>query len=608
MLAYISLGLIWLAAFTALGADGEVASNFFGAPLLLIGAWVAFRDRWLGFGTASLVGVFALFLVMAILQGQWQSGEPEFVGLGACGAVFLTARSFARQGPKPSTISAVLLGFFLLAAVLAFVDYIWSPDQIFLFDKPYHLGRLSTPFLSANTAATFFGIGIILTVGRLLRVATGYAGEAKWKHLILPIASLLFCASCLILTASRAGILLTGGFSALLLLWETARRFQRGKTQSIRLIAFAGIGIAITTACILSLSGETFSSRITEGIDGVGSRTELWVAYRGALLDHFWFGAGFGGFEYVNAISANAENASILIFQRAAHNVVLQWLVQTGAVGLLTLIAFWLAVGRKIAGDLRHSGRARWMIRTLVCVGLFVLAHGMVDYALEIPAIAWLVSWLAGLACGWSPARAKPGMRPLRYAVAAAFGGLGILALINLADGLGANAVRTASGPAATEILATPFPDGASLSMARAHADLALRSTPANPQHALAALTQALALEPRDGRAEARLAYAYLLSGDSRSAAGHLERSYALWPYAHPDFRAWRLELAAALWNRLDNDQRTAPLQELRQVRPEWRQAWLSTTHACEVDDRSVCIGLMRDQDQLSLDSFPPLR
>ncbi|WP_417488533.1 O-antigen ligase family protein [Maricaulis sp.] len=592
MLGYISLGLIGLAAFTALGADSEMASYFFGGPLLLIGGWVAWRDRELGTGAAILLAITLLFWALAASRGQLQTGSAEFTALGACAAVFISARTLAFRTKRANGLSTILLGFFLLAAIIAFLDHIWSPDRIFLFERPYHLGRLSSPFLSANTAATFFGIGVILSVGRLLRAMVGRSGDTRWKHLILPLTTLLFCLSCLVLTASRAGVILTGGFASLLLLWEAAQRFQRGERQSLRALLAASIGLALTASGIVLLSGETFGGRLAEVGIGAGSRSELWAAYSRAALEQFWFGAGPGGFEYVNALSTNAENASTLVFQRAAHNIALQWQLQTGLAGLLTLAGFWLWTGRTVLSGLQQSGKPRWLIRTLVCAGLFVLAHGLFDYALEIPAIAWLTAWLTGLAVGISAPRSRPRSPGVRYAVALAMLLLAAWAMLGLTDTLRANAVRTASGDAAAAILAAPFPTRSGLALARAHADLALSSTPPDSAHAREALDRVLALEPRDGRAEARLAYAFLMSGDSHSAATHLSRSFQLWPYAHPDFRTWRLELSAALWNRLGDDERRAALRELRQVRPEWRRPWLERTRACQRANQPACIGL----------------
>ncbi|WP_417471053.1 O-antigen ligase family protein [Maricaulis sp.] len=593
--AYFSLGLIWLAAFAALGADGEMASYLFGAPLLLTGAWIGLRDRELGAGAVAVLALFALFVGIAVLQGRWSSGAPEFIVLGACIGVFLSARSFARRPPNPSHISTLLLWFFLLAATVSFLDQVWSPDRIFVFERPFHLGRLSSPFLSANTAATFFGIGVILTIGRIIRVSTRYAGENKSRRLILPIVTLLLCLTCLVLTASRAGILLAGGAAAALLCWELVHRFRRGERQSLWMLAGAGLGLAVAAGFIALISGETFGGRLAGGVDGIETRTELWTAYAGAIRDQLWFGAGPGGFEYINAISADARNASTLVFQRAAHNVVLQWLVQTGLVGLAGLACFWIGTGRRVSNGLRRAGKSRWFIRAVVCVGFFVFAHSLVDYGLEIPAMAWLVAWLTGLACGLCPVRAGSGTRLVRIAVASGMVLLAGWALLGLKDMLTATSVRTASGATAQAILAAPVPEHASLPVARAHSDLALRSTPAHPQHAREALERTLNLEPRDGRAEARLAYALLLSGESRAAANHLGRSYQLWPYAHPDFRTWRLELAAALWNRLPERERTAALHELRQVRPEWRGPWLAQTHACELGESPACIGLTSD-------------
>lgn len=102
-------------------------------------------------------------------------------------------------------------------------------------------------------------------------------------------------------------------------------------------------------------------------------------------------------------------------------------------------------------------------------------------------------------------------------------------------------------------------------------ADRALRADPPEPDLAAAALERALAAEPRDGEAWARLAHARLIAGaPEESVVLALEASYARMPVAKRDFRRWRLQLAASAWTTLPAPLRTQVLAEASRERLYW--------------------------------------
>jgi hypothetical protein len=81
-----------------------------------------------------------------------------------------------------------------------------------------------------------------------------------------------------------------------------------------------------------------------------------------------------------------AQLGGSLHWRREAHNEYLQVLVETGLPGLV--IALW-AAARVLLGARRDP----WLLAALAGV----LAHSVVEFDLQIPAISWLVVVLAAL-------------------------------------------------------------------------------------------------------------------------------------------------------------------------------------------------------------------
>ena len=87
----------------------------------------------------------------------------------------------------------------------------------------------------------------------------------------------------------------------------------------------------------------------------------------------------------------------------AAHNVFLQWLVQQGVVGLLAMTFVFGVIFYPIIRSLAApSKKPRNFLRLSIAVTFLVFAHGVVDYALEIPSVMWTYAYILGLASGYA--------------------------------------------------------------------------------------------------------------------------------------------------------------------------------------------------------------
>ena len=141
-----------------------------------------------------------------------------------------------------------------LIGLAAFLDFVIDPSTQWGQPRPFHAGRLSAPFLSANTAATFYGAILIFAGARLLEAMrrdvpassnSDRFGE-RARSLLVPVSVLLVCGTDLFLSASRAGISLAMTGLLALLVWDSlshwrGRPGEKGARQAWVPTVFVGL-------------------------------------------------------------------------------------------------------------------------------------------------------------------------------------------------------------------------------------------------------------------------------------------------------------------------------------------------------------------------------
>jgi len=357
-----------------------------------------------------LVGAFfyVAFIGFARYQGWLSSGVHEYAALGASGAICLVGYLAGHNGRLVERLWQWSLWAGGALAVAAFLDFALDPEFSFGRPRPYHSERLAAPFLSANTAATFYGIIAVMSAAELSRILSAPAAhplktvERIVVRGLFPTTFLLFAFSNVILSASRAGLVATSTALLFLVLWEVLSRLLRGRLSLslAKVSSFGGILILVAGALFLA-SGDLLQDRLASAGED-DTRIVLLQAYASAVDLEPVFGHGLGSFAWVNDLIVTPENADLLQTQGAAHNVYLQWLIQAGIVGTALLAFILLPILLSIFMGLFRRRRRTTYLRATLCIVMLVGAHGMVDYALEIPMVAWWFAWIIGLAAGLS--------------------------------------------------------------------------------------------------------------------------------------------------------------------------------------------------------------
>ena len=395
--------------------------------LLFCGLFVAVilidEMRAVSLAMSAIGGVFLFWLWIGGF-GNWHQAQYEVQTLVGGGALLGTGFVIgSRNGTLKVAWSALIWSLALFAVVSGF-DYLTQTDDVGDYGR-----RLSAGFGSANSAATLFAMGLLLASAKLLvrfqdmrynkrqrgeRVA--YLAQYEFPSLIL----MTFAAACLIMTMSRAGILM-GVLSFIGLAgFELVRMTRRGQLRFLRRRrVFLLLGAGAVLVVLLAVSGEINPQHAEELLHNVEGRTRTFAIYWDLWLQKPWFGYGLGSFNSVIDDAATLQTADSLTQMGAAHNVVLQWLLQQGILGLAAMVLVLTIVFAPIVRALlSKSSKPRHFLRLTIALTFLVFGHGMVDYALEIPSIMWTYAFILGLAAGYSlqtrQRRSVPADRPFR--------------------------------------------------------------------------------------------------------------------------------------------------------------------------------------------------
>ncbi len=417
------------------GGRGDVAVSFAGLQAMLLLALASAppeRGRSSArFGPALMV-VAGLFVAVELwaaltllpLGGPWvapqwgAAGEPgaitldryatarEMIKLGGLACMFTAGLWFTAARASGRALAAVALCMTIYAAWAIF-DFNTSPGVLFGEAKAYHQTRLTASFLSANTAGGLFGacgaMFFALGLETLFLSRYDFRLERRLFAFVPWAAATIACLGALMLTASRGAL----GSTLFVMICASAAAAGAAVVRSVRQASIRWTTLAVAAA--ITLAGATaapylargkLAERFNNGVDGFGGRIDLIPTFFPPIQDRPWEGHGLGTFRSVAAAITQPDNFAGLWDVGAAHNIIVQWLLEGGGIGaglMFATVAVILALlCRK---SVRRSGSAR-VARAVLAFTVVLLLHNMVDYSLQLPSVAALWALLLGLAAG----------------------------------------------------------------------------------------------------------------------------------------------------------------------------------------------------------------
>ena len=330
----------------------------------------------------------------------------------AYAAIFWIALQFARNRHTARRMLYALRIAEAIYAVYGLAIRFSGSETILWYAKQHYLGDLTSTFVNRNSYATYAGIGLLAATAvvthRRLSIEPGVSrrdplqifiralAEREWPFSLIWIV--MFTA--LLLTGSRAGVASACvGLAAFLLVVSRSRSVPRLAARIV------GGTVLVVVLLMFLVSGGNIDRRLYSSFDDGPApiRPELYSLSLKAIGDSPYLGFGLGSFEDVFHLY-RTDSHQLMTRSVRAHNTYLENALDLGvpAAAMLCLAVVIIAVQCGL-GVLRR--RRDFVYPALaLAVSVQVGVHSLVDFSLQIPAVAATYALVLGLgfAQSWS--------------------------------------------------------------------------------------------------------------------------------------------------------------------------------------------------------------
>lgn len=326
-------------------------------------------------------------------------------------AVFWLAFATAQDDDVARRLAILLLVVTTANAAYGLIVYFGGWNTILWFDKQSYIGDVTGTFVNRNHFATFANFGLIVALGFLLEpfLAARTAADARRIFVeaverLLGRRAILLVAILILVTAvlqshSRGGFL--SGAIGVTVLFLGAFLMTRPRallgTLVVAAVILAGWGF-------LRLSGEITLERLSmlegQDLDSLaGNRLTMFADALALSEQRPMLGHGYGAFEEAFATMRRDGYSGVVDY---AHNTYIEHLVELGLPATLLLYAgplllFFYCLRGMFARRRDQVFPLMGMTATLV-----VALHALVDFSIQIPAVAVTYAILLGIAVAQS--------------------------------------------------------------------------------------------------------------------------------------------------------------------------------------------------------------
>lgn len=312
--------------------------------------------------------------------------------------VFALAVMLLRSRRRARRALSLLAGVAALYALYGLIAFVVAPDKLLWFDRWAYRGDLTSTFVNRNSYATFAGLGLLANLALLAQRLNEIAAEggsargraasllgAAPSAMLRPGLSVLLLASAVVLSHSRGGFLSAGAGTTLLLALLLLGRRMSGAARLL-----LGIAAVVVVASSVWVSGGLTLKRLGETrLEEERARVYAIVAV--GIADRPWIGHGYGAFDLA---SRAYQDGSVLSDYERAHDDYLEAAFELGIPAAVSLIAAIGYVAFSCSVGARRRRRDMVYPALGAAAAALVACHALVDFSLQIPAVA---AWLAVL-------------------------------------------------------------------------------------------------------------------------------------------------------------------------------------------------------------------
>lgn len=359
----------------------------------------------------STAGIIGHPIVAVISLNPWRTAN-EIAKLATYIATAWLAFTLGRDETRAHRLLNALIIIGTFYALYAFALNLSGTQQFRLFySMPAILDFLSGPFVNRNDFATYEGLVTLAATVRLVELGQKKVLTSKGirrfaltalqfsfgSGALLLIATILTM-SALVATGSRGGF--TSTFIALAVMAIFAAALPR-REKKWKLLVGTAVASLLLVGTLTWISGGLLDARFHDlaAPNSEGLREALWAASLRMIASAPWLGLGLGTFQ--DAYPTYATQVYPYIMDKA-HNDYLEF---AAGLGVPAAISWWLALSWLASKSMRaFFVRRKNRIYSLVGIGAttLVAVHSLVDFGLQIPAIALTYAILIGLALAQS--------------------------------------------------------------------------------------------------------------------------------------------------------------------------------------------------------------
>lgn len=322
------------------------------------------------------------------------------------GGIFWLSLQYSRDPARARRVFLALSGAGLAYGAYGLAVEFSGSQTILWYDKFAYQTDLTSTFVNRNSYATYAGLTLLCATGLLLNMLSKSlaSGSAREQFLQLidsmtPRSWMLLMAwitgmTALILTHSRGGFLSTSlGIMALV----TALTLTRA--VKLRYAFVLGAMTVIAGMVFFAVAGELLDQRLAATSLDREERPEVYELTLDAIEAAPMLGTGYGSFAEVFRFYRRDD---IHNFYLKAHNTYLENALELGIPAALALFATFAGMAILTYRGLRRRQRAVIYPCTGFAATILVAVHSMVDFSLQIPAVAATYALLMGAACAQS--------------------------------------------------------------------------------------------------------------------------------------------------------------------------------------------------------------
>ena len=336
------------------------------------------------------------------------AGRESLVRIAAYAGIFWLSLQFGRDRGRARSMLAAVAAVAAAYALYGLAVNVSGANAILWFDKTAYRDVVTATFVNRNSFATFAGLGLVCATAmlarRLRRAGSGAQGlRQRVRDLIaegyartgLLLGAWFVLAVALLLTESRGG---TAAAVLALTVFFGALALRRG--LSPRAFILPMLVVALAGTIVLDMSGDGLARRLWTTADNWQFRAEIYRQTGQAIGDSPALGTGLGTFASVYRLYRTGD---IDPGVHMAHNDYLEIALELGIPAGACLVASLAALAFVCAGGALVRRHDPEVPAAGLAACALVGAHALVDFSLQIPAVAATFSLMlgAGIAQSW---------------------------------------------------------------------------------------------------------------------------------------------------------------------------------------------------------------